>query len=278
MTVEATPVAGPPGDHALSLLAEIAALNARFPAPESEKFALTTAAEAALAAYRDEAEPPPELTFAAILLLRFLKRFDEALALMQQRRPVIAARAREVDFYAMELHFLAGRHADGEALLRAFEGSGPMRPSWRRALEAIRAKGSAAAAAAPLAALETAVAELRPTPDPATQVPLLETVLGDRSEAIAAWQFIQDRVALLQAPDTPAAAADLAVFDKYHAGRLLFTCGFSWSGSGAVSAFLSQHKNVALPFGLSELGYLRGRSRRKGVFAFRMPRPCPSRR
>ncbi|MGV3572000.1 MAG: hypothetical protein ACO1PB_15495 [Ramlibacter sp.] len=255
----------------MPLLSQVLELNARFPAPESERFALTTAADTALAAYAGEPEPTPELTFAVILLLRSLKRYDEALALMQQRRPVLAERAREIDFYEMELHFLAGRAADGERLLGLFEGAGPMRPSWRRSLATIRDRGSAEAAGAELAALEEAIAELRAGVDAQAHMPLLETVTRDRTEAIAALRFVQDRLDLLQALDAPAAAADLAVFDKHHVGRLLFTCGFSWSGSGAVSGFLSQHKSVTMPFGMSELGYLQGRAGRKGVCAFLDP-------
>jgi len=251
----------------MSLLERVLEINTCFPVKESQKFSVTTAADKLLLEYRDEPEPSHELTYAVIRLYRYLKRYRAAFDLIVERRPQIEEKAREIDFYEMELHFLCGERAHAEELLKKLEAGGKLRPSWKRSIDKIRGRFETEGVWDELAELERGIASFALDVDLEKQVPVLKGALPADNDALEVLLFVRDRMATLRTI-VAGAQADQALFDKYHAGRLIFTCGFSWSGSGAVSCFLAQHKAIAQPFGMSELGYIQGRSGRKGIFPF----------
>lgn len=252
----------------MSLLERVLEINTCFPVKESEKFSVTTAADKLLQEYRDEPDPSHELTYAVIRLYRYLKQYKAAFALMVNRRPVIKEKAREIDFYETELHFLCGERSHAEQLLAKLEAGGKLRPSWKRSLDKIRARFDSEGVWDELAELEQGIARLQFNANLEEHLEILKGVLPAPNDAMEVLLFVRDRIDALNAIAPGTAQADPALFDKYHVGHLIFTCGFSWSGSGAVSCFLSQHKAVTQPFGMSELGYIQGRSGRKGIFPF----------
>ncbi|QJW83617.1 hypothetical protein HK414_04585 [Ramlibacter terrae] len=141
-----------------------------------------------------------------------------------------------------------------------------MRPSWKRSLarfekhkHALQGKRRALDLYASLASPEGPdLAPLRAV--------LADAALDDAQRAY--YQFIHDRVAhiasLAESEDVPPTLMPDV--------RPVFACGFGWSGSGAVSAFLSQSSEVSLPFGHSEMAHLQGRNRVRGVKPFLKPR------
>ncbi|QJW84518.1 hypothetical protein HK414_14830 [Ramlibacter terrae] len=146
-----------------TLLERVQACNARFPVTEDGKYALLSDCEQQWEAYRGEAQPDHALTYAVIRMLRHMRRHPEALALMQQRRPRLADKEREVAFYELELHYLCGDQAGGDRLLMDFEAGGKLRPSWKRSIERLRARFENAAAWQELARLERALGSLETT-------------------------------------------------------------------------------------------------------------------
>ncbi|QJW84512.1 hypothetical protein HK414_14800 [Ramlibacter terrae] len=238
---------------------------------ESEKFTVTSAAEKLLAEYQQEPEPSPELTYAVIRLYRYLKKPAKAFELMVQRRPVIESLAREIDFYEMELHFACGRREVAEELLEKLVAGGKLRPSWKRSIDKIKQRFESEGVWDELEELEQGLATFQYDVNLGEHLERLSTILRGDNEALEVLLFVQDRLRALRAVEAAAPQADLAPFDKYHVGHLIFSCGFSWSGSGAVSCFPAQHRAVSQPFGMSELGYVQGRSGRKGIFPFIEP-------
>lgn len=253
-----------------TLLERVLACNAQFPVNEDGKYVLLSACEQQLAAYRLADGPDDALTYAVIRMLRHMRRHPEALALMQQRRPHLPEKAREVEFYELELHYLCGDRAGGDRLLQRFETGGKLRPSWKRSIERLRGRFENAAAWQELARLERALGALETTLEP-RHLALLRTALPAANQALEVFCFLRDRLALLARLGPGPQQADLAAFDAYHRARLIACAGFGWSGSGAVAAFLSQHAQVGMPFGMAELGYLQGRGDREGFFAFLRP-------
>lgn len=255
----------------MTLLERVLANNARFPVDEAQKFRVHTESDALLAEYATLETPPDELTYAVIRLLRYLKRNRAALELMQQRRPHIAARAREIDFYEMELHYHGGERAQGDRLLHRLQSGGAkLRPSWTRAIEKIQRKLALEDTWAELARVEERLADLDIDVDLTVHLPLLQAVLPEPNRALEVLLFVRQRIAVLR-DLSPAIVARGPGLPGHQAATLLFACGFGWSGSGAVAGFLSQHRQVTLPFGSSELGYLQGRFGREGFMAFLRP-------
>jgi len=265
--------------HAASsteLLARVLANNASFPVRESEKFNVHSASDRLLAEYEALEAPSDELTYAVIRMLRYLKRHRAAMLLMQRRRPRIAAKDREIDFYELELHYHGGERAEGDRLLAQFLATGrKMRPSWKKSIEKIQRRHALEDVWAELALVENAFAELALDVDLGVHVPLLAKILPEGNEALQVMLFVRDRLTALRTLPS-AGACNPGAFSGFHGASLVFACGFGWSGSGAVSAFLSQHKGVATPFGLSELGYLQGRSGREGILSFLQAGPVPA--
>lgn len=250
------------------LLERVLATNTLFPVRESEKYNVHSGALRLLQEYQQLAQPPDELSYAVIRMLRYLKRHRAAMELMQHRRPRVAAKAREIDFYELELHYHGGERAEGDRLLAQFLASGrKMRPSWKRSIEKIHRRHALEDVWAELGVLENALAGLALDVDLGVHVQLLANILTEGNEALQVMLFVRDRLAALRALPS-VGAHDPRAFAAFHRSRLIFACGFGWSGSGSVSAFLSQHKDVATPFGLSELGYLQGRSHREGILPF----------
>lgn len=243
-----------------------AALLARFPVSEDGKFALVNACEAFLAEFRGCAQPSGELRFRAARLLAHLRRHDEAIAVLDAIAP------NEVDaadraLYRAELSYLAG---DLEAAERHFAGLDRLqlqvRPSWKRSLarfekhkRALQGKRRALDLYASLARAEG--------PDLAPLQALLADDGLDEAQGTY-YRFIHDRVAHIAALAPRESAAPAPLPDV----RPVFACGFGWSGSGAVSAFLSQSTEVVLPFGHSEMAHLQGRNRVRGIKPFLKPR------
>ena len=255
-------------DACRPLVDRVLAVIARFPVKEAQKYSVRAAAEQVLADYRAEAEPSHELTYAVLRMLRILKRYPAALELMAQRRPAIEGKAAEIDFFEIELHLRARRREAGEALLKKFLDAGnTLRPGWKRSLAKIARKYDSLAVRSDLEDMQQALCELRADVDLDVHLPLLKAAMPAPNQALEVLLFIHGRISALRRL-APGAPVDLSVFDKYHRAKLVFTCGFSWSGSGAVSCFLAQHKQVTLPFGTSEMAYLQGRDGRKGLFPF----------
>ena len=241
---------------------EATELLARFPTNEDGKFALVNACEAFLEEFRRCERPTGELRFLASRMLASLRRHDEAIAVLA------AIPAGEVDaakraFYRAELSYLAG---DIEAAERHFAGVDRLqlqvRPSWKRSLDrfekhkhALQGKRRALDVYAALARAEGP--DLQPL-----QALLAGPGLDDAQRTY--YQFIHDRVAHIASLSQSDAVAPAALPDV----RPVFACGFGWSGSGAVSAFLSQSTEVVLPFGHSEMAHLQGRNRVRGVKPF----------
>ncbi|QJW84514.1 hypothetical protein HK414_14810 [Ramlibacter terrae] len=253
-----------------TLLGRVREITACFPVREAGKFRVRSAAFAAIAEYRAEPAPEDELTYAVIRLLGRLKRYQAALELMQQRKPRVAALAVEIDAYEIYLHYKVQQAAQGDALLERFRAAGHQLPYvLRKAIGKLGREGDVAAAREAYARVEEEWCELARDVDVAEHLPLARLVMPASSRPEETLRFIDARLrSLRRAQSTP--HADLQVFDKYHSARLLFTAGFSWSGSGAVSCFLQQHRLVTLPFGTTEMAYLQGHGR-AGIFAFIRP-------
>ena len=255
----------------MTLLERVLANNARFPVDEAAKFRAHTESDALLAEYATVESPPDELTYAVIRLLRYLKRHRAALELMQRRRPHIPAKAREIDFYEMELHYHGGERAQGDLLLETLQAGGArLRPSWTRAIEKIRRNLALEDTWAELARVEGRIADLAIDIDLGVHLPLLQAVMPEPNRALEVLLFVRQRMAVLRGL-SPATVPREPSLPGYHVATLLFACGFGWSGSGAVAGFLSQRRQVTLPFGSSELGYLQGRFGREGFLAFLRP-------
>lgn len=255
-------------DPCQALIDRVLAVIARFPVKEAQKYSVRAAAEQVLADYRAEAKPSHELTYAVLRMLRVLKRYPAALELMAQRRPFIEGKAAEIDFLEIELHLRARQREAGEALLTKFlEAGHVLRPRWKRALAKIARKYDALGVRSALEELQQALCELRADVDVDVHLPLLKPAMPAPNQALEVLMFIDGRIRALRRI-VPGGPVDLGAFEKYHCAKLIFTCGFSWSGSGAVSCFLAQHKQVTLPFGSSEMAYLQGRDGRKGIFPF----------
>ena len=251
------------------LLDRVLANHKLFPVRESEKYNVHLASCRLLAEYERIAQPSDELTYAVIRMLRYLKRQREAMELMQRRRPHIPDKSREIDFYEVELHYHGGDRAAGDRLLEKFLSASPkLRPSWKKSLEKIQRRYRLADAWSDLARLESGLSDLVQEVELDAHLALLRNILASGNEAVQVILFIRDRLAALRAMAAPRERVDLGVFAKYHKARLICASGFGWSGSGAAAAFLSQHASVSTPFGMSELGYIQGRSGRDGLQPF----------
>ncbi|RYF32981.1 MAG: hypothetical protein EOO21_06245, partial [Comamonadaceae bacterium] len=251
----------------MGLLERIQAANARFPVDEAEKYAVLTTCGELLAEYRACPAPPHDLTYAVIRMLRHQRKYPEALELMRRRRPALPGKDREVAFYELELHYLSGDRAGGDRLLAGFEGTGSMRPSWKRSIAKLRHRFEADAAWRELARLERALGH-REVSLTAADLAHFRKVLPGPNQALEVFSFVRDRLDRLDALQPSGRPHDLSAVSKYHCARLIACSGFGWSGSGAVASFLSQHAEVSMPFGMAELGYLQGRADREGFFAF----------
>ncbi|MGV3572003.1 MAG: hypothetical protein ACO1PB_15510 [Ramlibacter sp.] len=254
-----------------TLLERVQQISACFPVREAGKFRVRSAAFAAIAEYDADPAPSDELTYAVIRLLGRLKRYGAALELMQRRKPRIEALAVEIDAYEIYLHYRQQQPDEGARLLERFQAAGHQLPyTFRKALGKMDREGEVAAARTAFALVEHDLCELARDVDLAEHLPLVKLLIPAPNLALETLLFVDERLRALRRMES-APQADLQVFDKYHSARLLFAAGFSWSGSGAVSCFLQQHKLVSLPFGTTEMAYLQGREARKGIFAFIRP-------
>lgn len=265
--------ATPDGDAVATVPAEatlaerFAQAMSLFPARESGKFVARSTAARVLAEYRALPQPDDDLTLAAVKLLRKMRKHGEALRLLQNRRPAPPGKERAVMFLEMELLFFRGRREEALALLERIEASGKLRPSWRRSVAKIRGKAEASDGRRELLAAERAAANFEGRFGPEL-LELVRPLYPHGNTALQMLGFLHERLERLQAIDAPSGAFDPAVWDKYHVAQLVFACGFSWSGSGAVAAYLAQHRAIERPFGMSELGWLQGKGERPGFFAF----------
>jgi len=241
-------------------------LLARFPVSEDGKFALVNACEAFLQEFRRCQSPSGPLRFLAARVLANLRRHDEAIAVLDAI-PAGEVDAAERALYRAELSYLAG---DIEAAERQFAGLDGVQlqkcPGGKRALarfekhkRALQGKRRASDLYAALARAEG------PDLEPLRAL-LAAGGLDDAQRTY--YQFIHDRVAHIASLAESDAVPPADLPDV----RPVFACGFGWSGSGAVSAFLSQSTEVALPFGHSEMAHLQGRNRVRGIKPFLKPR------
>lgn len=271
---ELEPEAGAIDAAALELLERVRAVNDRFPGPEALKFSVRTAAEQVLAEYAAMPEPPGVLSLAVVKLLRHMRKYPEALAVLQARKESPAALHRQFLFLEMVLTFACGNEAQAMDMLSKLESSGKLRPSWKRSIAKMRSRFGRADARKGIKELERGMQTLECVPDVDTHLPLMKGRYRNGNTALELLVFVRDRMRLLHDITDPTDLTGLSLFDKYHRAKLVFTCGFSWSGSGAVSCFLRQHKEVFLPFGMSELGYVQGKAGREGLFAVLRKAPC----
>ncbi|MGV3572002.1 MAG: hypothetical protein ACO1PB_15505 [Ramlibacter sp.] len=263
MTAPAAVEAAPAAD----LLARVIEVRGLFPHPEARKFAVRKAAAQVLAEFEALENPPPELAMAVTKLLRRMRKPARALAILERHGPA-PGKEREFEFLRMALLISCGRTAEGLQLLPALERE-KLRPSWKRHVAKIRKKHSDPQSGSGLKEMERETQRLACVPAVGTHLPVLKARFAAGNHALELLAFVQGRTGLLASITAPADGADLSVFDKYHVASLVFTCGFNWSGSGAVTCYLRQHKDVALPFGMSEIGPLQGKGRsNKGFFVF----------
>lgn len=234
-----------------------------FPVSEDGKFQLVSRCESFLADFRRSRKPSGLLRFRVAQLLARLRRPTEALAVLDEIRDGADVSGVELAFYRAELSYLAGDLASAERHFGAIDRRQlEERPSWQRSL--YRFEQHKGALEGKRRALELYQALMDDAgPDLA---PLRELLAGAGLAASEReyYAFIHDRVAHIAAAAVqqdlvPAPAPDV---------RPIFACGFGWSGSGAISAFLSQSAEACLPFAHSELAHLQGRNRVRGVKPF----------
>jgi hypothetical protein len=232
-------------------------LKSLLPIKEERKFFFLTELESLYQQF-DLARHGANLGYELFKLLRAARKYEDASVLLNS----ITARghfldAVELEFYGHEINCLINPSRENISKLAEFLSSKQSRPSWKRSLSRLDEHIKISESNHFMEDVRVAFQKDQP----------LEKIIWIITQCESLPAELKEQ--LLKALNYILCWNGIGKVDIF-SGRLVFVSGFSYSGSGAISAFLKQHTSISTPFGMSEMAFIQGRKGRQGIGSLRL--------